>query len=103
MTADRWTVEKAQEWSGTRDWPVGCNFIPSTASNQLEMWQADSFDPEAIDRELGWASDLGFTSVRVFLHDLAWQQDRKGFLKRMDQKRINEAADDPDADHMAPL
>ena len=36
------------------------------------MWQADSFDHETIERELGWAHTLGFTSIRVFLHNLLW-------------------------------
>ena len=49
------------------------------------MWQADTFDPATIDRELGWAEGLGFNSVRVFLHDLLWEQDAPGFLARMDQ------------------
>lgn len=81
----RWSEKKANAWSQQHRWLVGCNFSPSTAINQLEMWQADSFDAATIDRELGWAEDLGFTSVRVFLHHLLWQQDSKGFLKRMDQ------------------
>src|SRR4051794_12576611 len=83
-TAAPWPAEKAVAWQKKQPWLVGCNFIPSTAINQLEMWQADTWDPKTIDREVGWAEDLGFTSVRVFLHDLAWQQDPKGFLKRMD-------------------
>ncbi|MBN1402794.1 MAG: cellulase family glycosylhydrolase, partial [Anaerolineae bacterium] len=66
-------------------WLVGCNFIPSTAINQLEMWQADTFDPATIDRELGWAADLGMNTVRVYLHDLAWQTDPAGFMARLDQ------------------
>jgi hypothetical protein len=81
----RWSEEKANAWYAQHRWLVGCNFIPSTAINQLEMWQADSFDPATIDRELGWAEGLGFTSVRVFLQNLLWQQDSEGFLKRMDQ------------------
>ena len=80
-----WPEEKANAWAAGRRWLVGCNFIPSTAINQLEMWQADTFDPLTIDRELGWAEQLGFTSVRVFLHDLLWKQDSAGFLQRMDQ------------------
>lgn len=80
-----WPAEKANAWYASKRWLVGCNFSPSTAINQLEMWQADTFDPATIDRELGWAHDLGFTSVRVFLHDLLWTQDPDGFLKRMDQ------------------
>ncbi len=70
----RWSKEKAQAWYAAQPWLVGCNFIPSTAINQLEMWQAATFDPVTIDRELGWAADIGMNTVRVFLHDLAWQQ-----------------------------
>ena len=80
-----WAAEKANAWYRTHRWLVGCNFSPSTAINQLEMWQADSFDSATIDRELSWAEQLGFTSVRVFLQHLLWQQDSAGFLKRMDQ------------------
>jgi len=82
--ADRWSVEKANMWYAKQPWLVGCNFNPSTAINQLEMWQAESFDPATIDRELGYAQDLGFTSVRVFLHHLAWKQGERAFLGRMD-------------------
>ena len=49
------------------------------------MWQADTFDLPTIDRELGWAESLGMNTMRVFLHNLLWQQDSAGFLKRMDQ------------------
>jgi hypothetical protein len=82
---EQWSPEKAEAWYRDRPWLVGCNFAPSSAINQLEMWQADTFDPTAIDRELGWAEQLGFTSVRVFLHDILWTQDRDGLLKRMGQ------------------
>jgi hypothetical protein len=80
-----WPPERAAAWSREHPWPVGCNYIPSTAINQLEMWQADTFDPATIDRELGWAEGLGFNSVRVFLHDLLWEQDAPGFLSRIDR------------------
>jgi len=83
--AARWPVERAKAWYARQPWLVGCNFIPSTAINQLEMWQAETFDPAAIDRELGLAASLGFTSARVFLHDLLWQHDREGLLRRMEQ------------------
>ncbi|MCX7825239.1 MAG: 1,4-beta-xylanase, partial [Verrucomicrobiae bacterium] len=65
---ERWPVEKANRWLDERGWLAGCNFIPSTAINQLEMWQADTFDAATMDRELGWAASLGFNSMRVFLH-----------------------------------
>jgi hypothetical protein len=81
----RWPAERANQWYDRQPWLVGCNFTPSTAINQLEMWQAGSFDPETIDRELGWAAGLGMNTVRVYLHDLLWQQDSEGFLNRIDQ------------------
>ena len=81
----QWTPEQANAWYAGQPWLVGCNFTPSTAINQLEMWQADTWDAKTIDRELGWAHELGFTSVRVFLHDLVWQNDRKGLLQRMEK------------------
>lgn len=81
----RWSTSRAADWRTDTDWLMGCNFIPSSAGNQLEMWQADTYDPDTIDRELRWAADLGFNSVRVFLHDLAWQVDPHGFLDRVDE------------------
>ncbi|MEE4194822.1 MAG: 1,4-beta-xylanase [Anaerolineae bacterium] len=85
MTVTRWTSEQAQAWYAGQPWLRGCDFIPSTAINQLEMWQAETFDVETIDRELGWAEDLGFNSMRVYLHDLLWLQDAKGFKQRINQ------------------
>ncbi len=82
---ERWTPEQARTWYKHQPWLVGCNFIPSTAINQLEMWQADTFDITTIDRELGWAEKLGFNSIRVFLHNLLWQRDREGFLLRIEK------------------
>jgi hypothetical protein len=80
---ERWSTERAADWQQTNQWLVGCNFITSSAINQLEMWQADTFDLKRIDHELGWAEGIGFNSVRVFLHNLLWTQDAPGFEKRM--------------------
>lgn len=81
----RWSVEKANAWYATHPWMSGANFIPSTAINQLEMWQEETFDPQTIDRELGWAEGIGFNTMRVYLYSLAWKADPSGFKKRMDQ------------------
>jgi len=81
----RWTAAQANTWFAKQPWLVGCNYTPRTAINQLEMWQADTWDPQIINQELGWARELGFTSVRVFLHDLVWKNDRRGFLRRLEQ------------------
>jgi len=83
--AYRWPQFKAQEWLDRNGWIVGCNYVPSNAINQLEMWQEESFSPEIINRELGMAADLGFNTVRVFLHQLLWEQNQEGFLNRIDQ------------------
>lgn len=80
----RWTEKRANAWYAQQPWLVGANFLPSNAINQLEMWQADSFDPVTIDRELGWAEGLGMNTMRVFLHNLVWEQDPKGFDHRVD-------------------
>ena len=81
----RWEEARAWSWYNSQPWRVGCNFIPSGSINQLEMWQADTFHLEEIDRELGWLAAIGMNSARVFLHDLLWKQDAEGFLARVDQ------------------
>ncbi len=81
----RWSSEQAGEWASQKGWLRGCNFIPSTAINQLEMWQVETFDTATIDRELGWAQNIGMNCMRVFLHHLAWQEDPEGFKSRMNQ------------------
>ena len=83
MSEARWTAERARAWYEKQGWLVGCNFVPSSASNQLEMWQRETFDGESIRRELGWAAGLGFNTVRVYLHDLAWLHDRDGLFERI--------------------
>jgi hypothetical protein len=81
----RWSVDRANAWYQAQGWLVGGNYITSTAINQLEMFQAGTFDPRRIDAELGAARWLGFNTVRVFLHDLLWVQDKQGFAGRVSQ------------------
>lgn len=78
-----WSIEKANSWSKQWGWLRGVNYQPSTACNQLEMFQAATFDTLTMDRELGWAEDLGMNCTRVFLHHLAWEMDKEGFKKRL--------------------
>lgn len=80
----QWTPEKAREWYESMPWLIGCNFIPSTSINQLEMWQADTFDARTIDRELGLAASIGMNTVRTYLHDLLWE-DADSFSSRLDR------------------
>jgi hypothetical protein len=83
--AEKWSEQKARDWYARQPWLIGSNYNPASAINQLEMWQADSFDPKQIDLELGWAAGLGMNTMRVYLHDLLWQQDAEGFKRRLDQ------------------
>jgi hypothetical protein len=85
VTAKVWTAEKANAWYAEHKWITGANYIPANAINQLEMWQAETFDAAQIDKELGWAENIGFNTMRVFLHSIAWQQDPEGFKKRVDE------------------
>ena len=80
-----WSKEKAEEWYSKQPWLVGANFNPSTAINQLEMWQQETFDPETIDKELGWAEAIGMNTMRVYLHDLLHKNDPEGLYDRMDE------------------
>ncbi len=80
-----WDAAKANEWYGKQGWLVGANYITGSAINQLEMWQAETFDTAAIDRELALAAGIGMNTMRVFLHDLLHQQDPEGYFKRMEQ------------------
>jgi hypothetical protein len=82
--AGRWSAERANDWYAKQPWLVGANFIPSDAINELEMFQAETFNPALIDKELGMAEGIGMNTMRVFLQDQLWQQDAKGFTKRLD-------------------
>ncbi len=83
--APQWTVERANRWYAQQPWLVGADYIPSNAINELEMFQAATFDLARNDRELGLAESIGMNSVRVFLQDQLWGQDAEGFTKRLDE------------------
>src|SRR5690606_10633866 len=85
VTREIWTDSAANAWYAGQPWLVGPNYTPANAINQLEMWQEETFDPQTIDKELGWAAELGMNTARVYLHDLPYEQDSTGFLKRIDQ------------------
>ncbi|MDA3638997.1 cellulase family glycosylhydrolase [Mycobacterium xenopi] len=81
----RWSAERANRWYQAQGWLVGANYITSNAVNQLEMFQPGTYDPRRIDTELSWARFHGLNTVRVFLHDLLWAQDHRGFQVRLAQ------------------
>ena len=78
-----WTTGQASTWYSKQPWLIGANFLPSSAINELEMWQAATFDTATIAKEFKWAASLGMNTMRIFLHDLAYKQDPQGFKKRI--------------------
>lgn len=83
--AQRWSVEKANQWYAEREWPVGCDYVPAYAGNQLQMWGSATWDPQAIDSELALAEGLGFNSVRIFLHHELWLKERDAFFAHVEE------------------
>lgn len=83
VTREIWTTEQATAWYSQQPWLIGANFLPSSAINELEMWQADTFDTATIAKELKWAAAIGMNTMRIFLHDLAYKHDPQGFKKRI--------------------
>jgi hypothetical protein len=94
----RWSEQKANAWYAQQPWLVGSNYVPKSAINQLEMWQEATFNPTEIDQEFAWAEAMGMNTMRVFLHDLLWQQDAPAF-----QKRINQFLTIASRHHIRPL
>jgi hypothetical protein len=83
--AQRWPEQKANDWYALQPWPVGANYVPSDAINQLEMFQAETFNPALIDKEFGMAQSIGMNTMRIFLQDQLWTSDPAGFQKRLGQ------------------
>jgi len=81
---DRWSADRANQWYAGQPWLVGANYIPSDAINELEMFQAATFNPALNDKELGMAESIGMNTIRVFLQDQLWKQDPQGFKARLD-------------------
>lgn len=80
-----WSRDRSQAWQQSTGWLVGVNYTPRTAINAIEFWSAASFDAPTIRQELAWAQNLGFNSLRVFLHDLVWLEEQNRFLERFEQ------------------
>jgi hypothetical protein len=78
----RWDSNTAFEWYNARPWLVGVNYVPSYACNTTEWWQDGTDDSVLIDRELGWAEEIGYNTIRVFLQYMVWRHDPNGFKKR---------------------
>jgi len=64
-------------------WVRGANYVPTYAQNDVQIW--NNFNPEIIDRELGYAEQVGINSVRVFFQIIVYEKDPKLFLDRFEQ------------------
>lgn len=81
----RWSKEKAWKWHNERPWINGCNYLPSYASNSVEFWQADTFDPKTIDKELALAEGVGYNSIHILMQFLVWENNPEAYKKRFTQ------------------
>jgi len=79
-----WSKDRANKWYRDKGWVIGFNYVPSSAVNSTEMWMFETYDAEAVNKELGIASETGFNSCRVFLQFLVWEAERDGFLDTFD-------------------
>ena len=77
-------MNRQNQFRQDQPWRCGFNYLPSAAVNSTEMWQAETFDPITLRRELGWAAEIGFNGCRVFLPFLVWDADPAGLLERLD-------------------
>lgn len=85
LAPGQWTADRANAWYDAQPWICGFNYIPSTAVNFMEMWRGETFDPETIGRELGWAGQIGMNAIRTNPQLLVWKHDRTGFFDRIDR------------------
>jgi len=63
---------------GDFSWMHGANYTPSYAATDVETWL--HYDPAVIDRELGYAEQIGLNCVRVFLQSLVYEHAPEKFL-----------------------
>lgn len=80
----QWSIDRINAWYAGVGVIKGCNYLPATAVNDIDMWQESSFDPETIEKELQLAHESGYNSVRVFLHFLVWKKQRSAFKKNIE-------------------
>ncbi|POT57997.1 1,4-beta-xylanase [Citrobacter amalonaticus] len=80
----RWSTAQARAWYQQHGWACGFNYLPRTAVNWNEMWQAGTFDLPVIEQELAWAASYGYNALRTNLPFIVWEHDREGLLARID-------------------
>lgn len=83
---ERWTKEQAWEFWNSRDWLVGCNYVPSQTP-VLSMWKDDTLEEllPSMHKELELASEIGFNTVRIWFPFAYWYHEREILLDRIDR------------------
>jgi len=76
--ASRWSLEKASTWADRCAEVRGCNYIPMNCVNSTAFWQ--SLDEKLIDRELGWAEDIGLNSLRIFIQYMVYESNPQAMI-----------------------
>ncbi len=82
---EKWSAEKAWNWYDRLPWLCGFNYLPRTAVNYVEFWQASTFDYPTIQGELALAASIGFNTCRVNLVFEVWAAEPKSLLGNLDK------------------
>ncbi len=75
----RWSPLRAEQYMARFGVIRGCNYVTQDASSPL----AESSE-RLVDRELGWAKDVGLNSIRVFLSAISYQNMGDRLFTRLD-------------------
>ena len=80
-------MDPAQVWEWYNSHPllIGFNYIPRTAVNFMEMWSPDTFHPEIIEEELGWAVERGYNSLRTNIPMALFEHDAVDLTRRINE------------------
>ncbi len=83
----QWTKERIWEWYDARPWIRGCNYMPSDAISNIDMWQGLHFEErfETAKAELRLAADTGFNAIRIFLSYIVWKEEHDSFMERFER------------------
>jgi len=83
QVSERWPAERARQWGDAQPWRLGANYLPSHCGNVMEMFGAAAFDATllVVERELRVAQVVGFSAMRVFLHEELYFRRGAAFLE----------------------
>ena len=85
-----WTKERAWEWYNAQPWIRGCNYMPASCANHIDLWQEYGSEArfEEMEREMALMEKDGFNAVRLLLGDYGfavWRAEHDGMMKRFER------------------